>query len=205
MEIVLSVIIGYGLGCFNPTYILSKIKKKDVENSGTGNLGTTNAFIHFGRRAGILVLILDFAKAILAVKLCSTVFPEDQLVPVVAGTMVIIGHIFPFYHHFKGGKGIAALGGFVLATDIKMFLLILAVGCIMALIINYGCGISLSVIVLFPLLYAYQLQSIIAFVILMVGSAAILFKHLDNVKKIRDGEEMKIWTFLKKYIAGKSN
>lgn len=137
MEYLLCALVGYGLGCISPSWMISQIKHTDIQKSGTGNLGTTNAFIHFGKGWGSLVLICDMAKAFLAVKLCVWLFPGFALAGVIAGCMAVIGHIFPFYNHFRGGKGIASFGGFILAA----------------------C------------------------------SVVIICKHIDNIRKIRAGEE----------------
>lgn len=200
MEYFICVCIGYGLGCLNPAYFISKWKHKDIRNTGTGNLGTTNTFINFGKGWGCLVLLFDMMKAFLSVKLCGGLFPELMLAGVVAGCFAVIGHIFPFYTGFHGGKGIASFAGFVLSVDVLLFLALLAIGCIVAVLINYGCGISFAASVLFPFIYSYKLQSAAAFIILSVCSAVIIYKHIDNVRKIKAGEEMPIHQFLRNYV-----
>lgn len=112
------------------------------------------------------VLLFDMFKAFAAVWLCRALFPEMELASVIAGSMAVIGHIFPFYLHFKGGKGIASLTGFILAADWKCFLFLLIVGCIAAVIVNYGCAISFSAASLFPVICLVKLQSVAAFAIL---------------------------------------
>lgn len=139
-------------------------------------------------------------KAFLSVKLCGGLFPELMLAGVVAGCLAVIGHIFPFYTGFHGGKGIASFAGFVLSVDVLLFLALLAIGCIVAVLINYGCGISFAASVLFPFIYSYKLQSTAAFIILSVCSAVIIYKHIDNVRKIKAGEEMPIHQFLRNYV-----
>lgn len=200
MEYFICGCIGYGLGCLNPAYFISKWKHKDIRNTGTGNLGTTNTFINFGKGWGCLVLLFDMMKAFLSVKLCGWLFPELMLAGVVAGCLAVIGHIFPFYTGFHGGKGIASFAGFVLSVDVLLFLALLAIGCIVAVLINYGCGISFAASVLFAFIYSYKLQSAAAFIILSVCSAVIIYKHIDNVRKIKAGEEMPIHQFLRNYV-----
>lgn len=197
-------VIGYGFGAFSPSYLISKIKHKDIRKSGTGNLGTTNTFIHFGKGWGCFVLLCDMVKAVVAVRLCIWMFPELAVAGVLAGCMVVIGHIFPFYVRFKGGKGIASFGGFILAMDIRYFFILLLVGCCLALIFNYGCSISFSAAILFPILYAVKVHSMTVFFLLAICSGIIMYKHIDNIKKIKDGKEMKIRTFLKNHIGGRS-
>lgn len=205
IEYIICAVIGYGLGTFNPTYLISRMKNKDIRKSGTGNLGTTNAFINFGKGWGSFVLICDMIKAIVAVKVCVWLFPGLALAGVLAGCMAVIGHIYPFYVGFKGGKGVACFGGLILAVDIKYFFILLAVGCCMALIFNYGCSISFSAAVLFPILYAGRVHSVAAFFLLMVCSGIIMYKHIDNIKKIKAGKEIPIREFLKKHIFEKAH
>lgn len=187
----------------NPAYFISLLKHKDIRNSGTGNLGTTNTFMNFGKACGCAVLLFDMFKAFAAVWLCMALFPEMKLASVLAGSMAVIGHIFPFYLHFKGGKGIASFAGFILAVDWKCFLILLLIGCIVAVLVNYGCAISFSAAALFPIICSVKLKSMAAFVILAVCSVAIFYKHMDNIQKIRAHKEMPIRQFLGNYIFGR--
>ena len=111
--------------------------------------------------------------------------------------------IFPFYLHFKGGKGIASLAGFILATDQKCFIFLLIVGCLAAVVVNYGCAISFSAAILFPIICLVRLRSMATFAILTVCSVAIVYKHMDNIQKIRAHKEMPIRHFLGNYIFGR--
>lgn len=203
MEYLICGCIGYGLGCLNPAYFISKYKHQDIRNKGTGNLGTTNAFINFGKGWGLFVLLFDMLKAFAAVKVSALLFPKLILAGIVAGCMAVLGHIFPFYTGFKGGKGIASFAGFVLCADWRLFLILLAVGCITAVIVNYGCGISFSASILFPIMYSYEMHSVTAFWILAACSAVIIYKHIDNIRKIRQGKEMPIRQFLCEHILGR--
>jgi glycerol-3-phosphate acyltransferase PlsY len=200
MEYVFCAMIGYGLGSINPSYLLSKLKHRDIRKYGTGNLGATNTFINFGRVWGGVVLSLDILKAFLAVAICQYLFPELLLTGSIAGTAAVLGHIFPVYLRLQGGKGIASLAGFILAADWRYFIFLLLVGSVLTLIFNYGCCISFSAALLFPYLYAYKVHSIPCFFILAFCSIAIIYKHLDNIRKIRDGKELPIREFLWKYI-----
>ena len=202
MEYLVCACIGYGFGCLNPAYFISKIKHTDIRKKGTGNLGTTNAFLNFGKTCGCLVLFLDMFKAFAAVKICQGLFGEFLLAGVVAGCMAVIGHIFPFYTGFRGGKGIASFGGFILSVDWRCFLLLLLIGCIAAFLVNYGYGISFSAAALFPLLYSYKLHSVSAFWCLLICSVVIVCKHMDNLRKIKEGEEMTVRKFLRKLVLG---
>lgn len=194
--------IGYLLGTFNLAYLISKRKHRDITKSGTGNLGTTNTFMNFGKLYGVLVLICDMGKAVLAVLVCRYIFPDFLLGQIVGGSMAVVGHVFPFYNKFKGGKGVASFGGLILILDWKLFIAILIVGCIAALVFNYGCCISFSAAVLFPVLYGLKIQSIEIFMVLIVCGGVLAFRHMENIKKIKDGEEMPIRIFLLEHVLG---
>lgn len=188
---------------YRMAYFISKAKHKDIFKSGTGNSGTTNAFMNFGKAWGFLVLFCDVMKVFAAVKLCQSIFPTSSLAGVVAGCAAVVGHIFPFYMKFRGGKGIASFAGFIFALDWKLFIVLLAAGGIVALILNYGCGLSFTAAIMFPVLYAGEKHSIAAFLVLAVCSGAIIYRHMKNVRKIRAGMEMPVRTFLKKYFLGR--
>lgn len=117
--------IGYIFGLFQTGYIIGKVKKVDIREMGSGNAGTTNAMRTLGAKAGILTFIGDCMKTILAMVLCrlivSAVWPElgenviKYTIGMYAGLGAVLGHNFPFYLKFKGGKGIAATSGFIIA------------------------------------------------------------------------------------------
>ena len=129
MEILVraaSLVIGYIFGLFQTGYIIGKVKKVDIREMGSGNAGTTNAMRTLGAKAGILTFIGDCAKTILAMVVCRLLvsyFYSDILnvnvikytIGMYAGLGAVLGHNFPFYLKFKGGKGIAATSGFIIA------------------------------------------------------------------------------------------
>lgn len=200
MEWILCIVIGYGLGCISPSYLLSIWKKKDIRKLGTGNLGATNAYMNFGLKGGTFVLLFDFFKAFFAVILSSYLLPDIPLAGVLAGAAAVLGHIFPFYVGFKGGKGIASLGGFVLAMDWRCFLFLLTAGVLFALILNWGCCISFLASVLWPFFCGAKMHSPVAFAIVAVTSLCIIYRHMENIRRIRSGTEQPVRTFIRKFI-----
>ncbi len=205
MYYFLCVIIGYIIGSISPSYILGKIKKIDLRNSGTKNLGASNTFIHMGRGWGIFVMLFDIFKALCAVLLCRLLFHEMTLSGIVAGASCVLGHNYPFYLGFKGGKGLASYGGFVLGVSPVLFLILLAVCLLLAFIFNYGCLIALSAAVLFPVLVGLKFGSLSAFLITAVCSVSVFLKHTENIKRIRCGEENKFRSFIGKYVMKDKN
>ncbi len=200
MNYLFSALIGYGLGCISPSYILSLVKKVDIRKSGTKNLGASNTFIHFGAFWGIFVMLFDILKAFFALKLCALLFPQTIYAGLVAGCAAVLGHNYPFFLKFKGGKGLASFGGLVLAFDPLMFLSLLALALIIAFIINYGCTIALSATLLFPVLILIKYRAPIPALIALVATASVFYKHTENIGRIRRGEETKFTDFIKKYV-----
>ena len=98
--------MGYLIGTINPSYIIAKLCGFDIREKGSKNAGASNALILFGKITGIGCALFDIAKATLIVWLCETLFPELAYSFAVTGVACILGHVFPFYMKFKGGKGL---------------------------------------------------------------------------------------------------
>ena len=166
MGYVLMVLLGYLLGSSNMTWYLAKLKKVDLTSRGSGNLGTSNATIVLGWKAGILTGIHDIGKGILAVILARLLFPGLEYIGAAAGAACVCGHIFPFYLHFRGGKGFAAFLGMTLGLNWKLALAVMAA----VLII-----VPIPIIVLLPFSYTLYLYSFP--VLLFCTSLSILSSH----------------------------
>ena len=120
-SIILALLIGYIFGCFQTSYFISmKFKKKDIRDIGSGNAGASNITSEMGWTFGILTGFCDILKAYLPVKIIIIIFtnPLYQLdYMILAGTGAILGHIFPFFINFHGGKGIACYIGMLIGVD----------------------------------------------------------------------------------------
>ncbi len=121
------LVIGYLCGLFQTSYILGKINGIDIREHGSGNAGTTNMMRTMGLKAGLLTLLGDVMKTIVAVLICLAIFyrrdvnPEMlQLIKIYASTGAILGHNFPVYLGFRGGKGIACTAGMIITLDPTM-------------------------------------------------------------------------------------
>ncbi len=188
----ISVLLGYLIGCINPAAIISKIKKTDIRKDGTGNLGATNVGLHFGKAAGTFVMIFDMLKAIISVKITEALFPQLRLARLVAGCSAVLGHMFPFYLRFKGGKGLASFGGMVLAVNPIVFLILLTLGLILMFVFNYGVALMTSAAILFPFLGAAAERSLGFFIIAAATSAILIWRFRENFARIRSGEELRV-------------
>ena len=186
------VAIGYLFGCVSPAWIISKIKNVDLQRKGSQNLGATNAFMFLGKSTGVFIMLFDIIKAFAAVKITKILFPMFAAAGAITGAAAIIGHIFPFYLGFRGGKGLACLGGTVLGLDWKLFVPLLIVGVTVAFLTNYACALPISAAALFPIAYGVRTQSIAYFFIISASTACIGYKHVDNIRGIRNGTEVSI-------------
>ena len=127
-ERLISILIGYVFGLFQTSYIIGKMHKTDIREHGSGNAGTTNALRTFGKKAGAITLLGDCLKCVLAIMVVRLIFAgrETEMMPLLciyAAAGCILGHNFPITLGFRGGKGIAASVGFLIAFDWRMFVI----------------------------------------------------------------------------------
>ncbi len=190
MKYLAIIVIAYLIGCSNMAYYICKLKKVDIRSGGSGNLGASNATILLGWRTGILVGAHDIGKAWLAVFLANALFPELTYAGAVAGVACVLGHIFPFYTKFKGGKGFASYLGMTIGLDWKLALVILALVVLVTLVTDYiVMGTTLTILSV-PAYLGWDQRSWIVPLILLVATGVILFKHRANYVRIFKGTEI---------------
>jgi len=197
MAYFIMCIIGYLLGCSNmPTY-LAKAKGVDISAGGSGNPGASNATILMGWRAGILVAVHDAGKALLAVIIGKLLFPDARGVDVVAGAACVLGHIFPLFFKFKGGKGFASYIGMILALNWEFALIIIAAVIIVTILFDYlVIGTTLTVVSL-PIYLFFTSAGWIAVLASCIATAVIIYKHRSNYVRIIKGTEIGLRSTMK--------
>ncbi len=190
MKYLLSLLIGYLIGAINPAYIISKIRGFDIRQKGSGNAGASNALIILGKVVGIFCALFDIAKTCFAIWLTRMLFERTALIFAITAVACILGHIFPFYMKFKGGKGLACLGGTILMYDWRVFLFMLAGELIVVLLTNYICFVPMSASIVFAIIFGIMEKEIIGALLLLITAMIILWKHRLNIKRIKNGTEM---------------
>lgn len=185
-----TILLGYFLGCSNMAVYIAKLKKVDLRSNGSGNPGTSNAVILMGWKIGILVGLHDIGKAYLAVALAKLLFPELAAVAEVAGIACVLGHIFPFYLKFKGGKGFASYIGMTLALNWKFALIVMVVVAFITLVTDYLVLGTFTTILAVPVYMGIATKSLLAVLILCVGTAVIFYKHRENMVRLYKGTEI---------------
>jgi len=181
-------IISYLMGSIPFGFILTKIfLKKDIRDIGSGNIGATNALRSGNKLIGYTTLILDISKAIIPVIYTKINFPELIFV---ASLCAFLGHVFPFWLKFKGGKGVATYVGILFSINI-LFGLIFAISWVITFVLSkYSSLSSLVGSLSIPtyLLITGQTNNVIFFIIMFV---LIFFTHRENVKRLKNKEESK--------------
>lgn len=190
MGYILSVVMGYLLGCSNLAYYISRVAKKDIRQSGSGNLGASNATILLGWKAGVAVAVHDAGKALLAVILANVFFSDLEHVGAVAGVAAVLGHMFPFYLRFKGGKGTASFIGMTLALNWKLALAVLVVMVLATILTDYLVIGTFSAIAAVPAYMGVFVQNLQLMAIICIASCAIFWKHRENIGRMIRKEEI---------------
>ena len=208
MERVICLAMGYCFGLFQSGYIYGRLHGKDIRKYGSGNSGTTNALRVMGKKAGAAVLLGDVLKSILACMAARLLFgsraPEMfPLLELYAGAGVILGHNFPFYMNFKGGKGIAATGGLVIALGDWRLLTIALTVFLLAVILtrSVSLGSVLGLITLFVtwtvLCVTGQIQAgpytAESCAVMFLLAALGIWQHRANIVRLLHGTENKLW------------
>lgn len=190
MYYILIILISYFLGSSSMSYYIAKWKGIDIQNKGSKNLGASNAMIVLGWKSGILVGIHDIAKSALAVILANAIFPHLQYAGAIAGISSVLGHIFPFYLKFKGGKGFASYLGMTMALNWKLGLIICVVIVLATLITDYIVVGTTLTITIVPTVLGIITKSFILSIILLIGTLVIIYKHRMNYVRIVKGTEI---------------
>lgn len=189
MELGLVILISYLIGNSNMATYIAHMKQVDLKNNGSGNPGASNAVMLMGWKAGILVALHDIAKAIIAVLVCKYLFPDVPYCGFIAGVSCVMGHMFPFWMKFKGGKGFASYVGMTIALDWKMAIIVCLAIVVVTVVTDYIVAATMTTIISVPIYYAVT-DSMIAAAILCVATSVIIYKHRMNLVRIVKGTEI---------------
>lgn len=190
MRYVLVILCAYIVGSSSMSFYLSKLNGVELRDKGSKNLGASNVMILMGWKAGILVGIHDIGKSVIAVLLANILLPDLPYVGVLAGVACVLGHIFPFYLKFKGGKGFASFIGMVLALNWKYALVMLLLVVLITLITDYIVSGTITAVVLSPIYFGIAEKNVIFPCIILIATAIILYKHRENFVRMYRGTEI---------------
>lgn len=202
VEIAIIAIVAYLIGSINFSVILSrKMAGFDVREKGSGNAGTTNMLRSVGKKAAAITLVCDILKGVVAIliaMLMNKIFKDSNgaLLVQIAGVAVILGHTFPIFFKFKGGKGVATSLGVLIMSNWQIGLICLVFALILIILTQMVSVGSIAAAILYPVLTLFIPQNYIIpgnYIIYSVILAVIIvFNHRENVKRLLSGTENRI-------------
>ena len=189
MDVFLIGIISYLMGSIPFGLLLTKIfLKKDIREIGSGNIGATNVLRTGNKTIGYITLILDILKAVAPV-IYVKIFYQDFLY--ISSLCAFLGHVFPVWLKFKGGKGVATYLGVILALSIKFFLIFIIAWISLSLLFRFASLSSMiSSLIVFLYAYFYEINNNV--LILFIFFVMILFTHKENILRLKSSKENKI-------------
>lgn len=194
MEILLPVLLAYLLGSIPSALWIGKIfYNTDVRTKGSGNLGATNTFRVLGSTAGLIVTVLDILKGTAATLI--PLYIDTNIHPLVFGLIAVVGHMYPVFAKFKGGKAVATSGGILLGYQWPLFIVAVAV-LLLALKITKMVSLSSMILavvaVIYAIIYAVNTGDYPFLAVILVLATFIFYRHRANIARIRAGTEPKI-------------
>ncbi len=212
LALIVIAILSYLLGSLNFGIIISKsLNKDDVRSHGSGNAGSTNMLRNYGKKYAVMTIIGDMLKVAVAILLAYLIMKylghtslskgsNTQILGVdtkmftksFAGLFCVIGHIFPCFFAFKGGKGVATAGGMVFMIDWRIALILLAIFIITVALTKYVSLGSIIMAILYPVFIFIFYKSLPLTVISAVFTIIVVVAHKENIKKLINHTESKI-------------
>lgn len=188
---LLFIVLAYLIGSIPSGLIVGKaFYKTDIREHGSGNLGGTNTFRVLGKKAGMIVTLADILKGTLATYL-PIMFTQGDVNPLIIGIFAVIGHMFPLFANFRGGKAVATSGGMILALNFPLFAIIIGtffLSLYMTKFVSLSSIITGFVAAITALAYRdYGLLIVISILLLF-----IIYRHIPNIKRILNKTEPKV-------------
>lgn len=192
---IISIIIGYIFGLFQTGFIIGKINHIDIRDYGSGNSGTTNTMRTLGKKSGFITFFGDALKAVFALGFTYLIFHGKYeshmfMISLYTGIGVILGHNYPFYMNFKGGKGIATTSGVMLALDLRIGLIGIIGFFLIFFLTRYVSAGSLYMSLVFPIfVLIFYPGEWHLFAVSIVFWLMAWMRHRENIKRLLSGTE----------------
>lgn len=194
MTTLLPILLAYLLGSIPSALWIGKIfYNTDIRLQGSGNLGATNTFRTLGKKAGIVVTLLDILKGTAATLI--PLYIATDIHPLIFGVIAVLGHIYPVFAKFKGGKAVATSGGILLGYQWPLFLMAVAVLLIALKItkmVSLSSIILAVVFIIYTTIYGVITGDYLFMIVIYILAIFIIFRHRANIARIRAGTEPKI-------------
>ena len=199
---IVVAILSYLIGSINFSIIISKkVAGFDVREKGSGNAGTTNMLRTVGKKAALITLVCDILKGVISILLALLIGKiakeaNNSILVQIAGILVIIGHTFPIFFKFKGGKGVATAVGVLLTTNWQIGLICLVFALILMALTRFVSLGSIAAAILFPVLTVFIHENYLVpgnyVIFAIIMAVLVVFNHRSNVKRLLEGKENKL-------------
>ena len=190
-KIIIVSVLSYIIGNISASYLIAKYAAGiDIRKYGSGNAGATNVLRTLGKKAGVAAFLGDALKGVIAVVLGRLIAGEDG--QIFAGLFVVIGHNWPVFLNFKGGKGIATTIGVMTAINPYIVAAIIPIGIVVIIITKYVSLASIMGMIIFPIIMLFTHQNIKLVLFSFILSIMALYRHSTNIKKLMEGTESKL-------------
>lgn len=191
------LICAYVLGSVPSGLWIGKIfYKTDIREHGSGNLGATNSFRVLGKKPGIVVTVLDILKGTAAVLLpLIPYFSVTDIHPLILGATAVVGHMFPLFAGFRGGKAVATSGGVLLGYSWPFFIVLVAAFLIslkLTKIVSLSSMVAAVTAVIYGLIFWFVTGDFALFILVLLLAGFVFYRHRANIKRIKDGTEPKV-------------
>lgn len=194
LSIILGATMAYLLGSIpSGLWIGRKFFQIDIRQYGSGNLGATNSFRILGKKAGTIVLLMDLLKGSISVLLLKQM-DLHGISPLIIALFAVIGHTYPLFANFKGGKAVATFAGVILAYQPLLFLIGLGIF-ILTLAISKMVSFTSMLTISIGVLLSLYFQDIVLTIIALVADIFIIYRHRTNIQRILNGTELKVDIF----------
>lgn len=197
-----ALLIGYLLGGLQSAILVGRLKGIDIRAQGSGNAGTTNTIRVMGKKAGAIVLLIDILKAVLAIWLSKLIFGEQHkdalvLIGLYAGIGAILGHSYPLFFGFRGGKGIATTVGLLVGINLNLALIAMGIFLICFIPTRIVSLSSLLMTASFPIMIIISQQGqgeigIEASILALLVTVITFYRHRANIRRLINGTESKL-------------
>lgn len=194
MEYIIFGLIAYLLGSIPFALIVGKLfYNKDIREHGSGNLGATNAFRVLGKKAGAFVVVADILKGTIAtlVPLVASFYFDVDVSRLIIGVFAVLGHTYPVFANFKGGKAVATSGGIILGVNPLLFLAMVATFLLTLYLFKYVSLASMLTGVVATIITYFQSDRLL-FILILCLTIFVFIRHRENIKRIKNKTEPKI-------------
>jgi len=192
INMILPVIIGYLIGSIPFGLIAGKLRGIDIRKVGSGNIGATNIYRTFGIATALTVFALDLLKGTAAVLISNMIFPSP-LIAVISGLAAVIGHMYPVFIGFKGGKGSATGLGILLGIAPDIFVIAIVYVALAIAVTRYVSVTSITSVILLAMLMFALHKPVEYSIATVIVAILIIYRHIPNIKRLLSGSEPKIW------------